>query len=113
MHKGADKMYHYDDRQTQKVLEAVFYLPGMIMILIVYGFIYTSFIAVKLAIQEYGLTFMAYMPSILSLVAYPVILYRTRKMFQSQKRLSAVAWMMATASVIIVGLYWHLLHIIP
>jgi len=82
------------------------------MLLIVYGFVYTSFVAVKLATVKYGLTFMAYLPEVLALVAYPVVLYQTRKMFQQGKMLRAVGWMMGWASLIIVLLYLHLSQLI-
>jgi len=82
------------------------------MLLIVYGFVYTSFVAVKLAIAKYSLTFMAYMPVVLALITYPVVLYKTRKMFQQGKMLRAVGWMMGWASLIIVLLYAHLSQLI-
>lgn len=106
------RMQYYNDEQNRKASQALFYIVQMFMLLIVYGFVYTSFVAVKLAIVKYHLTFMAYLPEVLALVAYPVVLYRTRKMFQQGKMLRAVAWMMGWASLIIVFLYLHLSQLV-
>ncbi len=105
-------MKYYNDKDNQTGANVMFMLLQMFMILIVYGFVYTSFIAVKLAIAKYDLTVMTYLPEFISLVAYPVVLYKTRRMFRQGKRLRAVAWMMGWASVIIVFLYAHLSQLI-
>lgn len=105
-------MQYYNDEQNKKASQALFYIVQMFMLLIVYGFVYTSFIAVQMAIVKYHLTFMVYLPEVLALVAYPVVLYKTRKMFQQGKMLRAVGWMMGWASLIIVLLYTHLSQLI-
>ncbi len=105
-------MQYYSDEQNKKASQAFFYIVQMFMLLIVYAFVYTSFVAVKLAIAKYNLTFMTYLPEVLALVAYPVVLYKTRKMFQQGKMLRAVGWMMGWASLIIVVLYAHLSQLI-
>ena len=84
----------------------------MFMLLIVYGFVYTSFVVVKLAAAKYSLTFMVYLPEVLALAAYPVVLYKTRKIFQQGKMLRAVGWVMGWASLIIVLLYLHLSQLV-
>jgi hypothetical protein len=104
---------YYSDEQNTKGTYLVFVTIQVFMLLIVYGFIYTSLIAVKLAIAEYHLTFMAYMPVIIALVAYPVVLYRSRAMFKKNKRLRAIGWVLGWASVIIVALYAFLSQLIP
>ena len=106
-------MQYYNDEQNKKASQALFYIMQMFILLIVYGFVYTSFVAVKLAAVKYSLTFMAYLPEVLALAAYPVVLYRTRKMFQHGKMLRAVGWMLGWASLIIVFLYLHLSQLIP
>lgn len=106
-------MEYYNDEQNKKASQSLFYIVQMFMLFIVYGFVYTSFVAVKLAVAKYNLTFMTYLPEVLALVAYPVVLYKTRKMFQEGKMLRAVGWMMGWASVIIVLLYAHLSQLIP
>ncbi len=107
-----DRMQYYNDEQNKKASQALFYIVQLLILLIVYGFVYTSFVAVKLATEKYSLTFMAYMPVVLALVAYPVVLYKTRKMFQNGKMLRAVGWMMGWASVVIVLLYAYLSQLI-
>ncbi len=105
-------MEYYNDEQNKKASQILFYIVQIFMLLIVYGFVYTSFIAVKLATAKYNLTFMAYLPEVLALTAYPVVLYKTRKMFQQRKMLRAVGWLMGWASLIIVFLYLHLSHLV-
>jgi hypothetical protein len=101
-------MQYYSDQTNESVAKLLFMLFQMVMTLIVYGFVYTAMVGVRLAAAQYGLTFMAYLPEVLAVAGYPVVLYRTRRMFASGKRLRAVAWCLAWASVIIVLLYVHL-----
>ena len=101
-------MQYYNDKQNRTAVLGFFYIMQIFMLLIVYGFVYTSLVGVKLAAAKYHLTFMAYLPEVLALVAYPVVLYKTRKMFQQGKMLRAVGWVMGWASLIIVLLYTHL-----
>ena len=105
-------MQYYNDKDNKAGSNVMFMAFQMFMLLIVYGFVYTSFIAVKLAISKYDLTFMTYLPEVISLIVYPVVLYKTRRMFREDKRLRAVAWAMGWASVIIVFLYAHLSQLI-
>jgi len=105
-------MQYYNDEQNKKASQVLFYIVQMFMLLIVYGFVYTSFVGVKLAAAKYNLTFMVYLPEVLALVAYPVVLYKTRKIFQQGKMLRAVGWVTGWASVIIVFLYLHLSQLV-
>ncbi len=105
-------MQYYNDKSNDNAAKLFFVFFQMFMVLVVYGFIYTSSIAVKMAIVKYDLTFMTYLPEVLALVVYPMVIFKTLKMFKSGKRLRAVVWMMAWASVIIVALYAHLSQLI-
>jgi len=105
-------MQYYSDNQNMKGTYLLFIVLQISMLLIVYGVAYTSLVAVKLAIAEYHITFMAYMPVVLVMVIYPVVLYKTREMFQKNKRLRAIGWIMGWASVIIVVLYAFLSQLI-
>ncbi len=105
-------MQYYNDEQNKKASHTLFSWMQIFMLLIVYSFVYTSFMVVEMAIIKYHLTFMAYLPEVLALLIYPVVLYRTRKMFQQGKMLRAVGWVMGWASVIIVFLYTHLSQLI-
>ena len=105
-------MQYYNDKSNESGANFLFMLFQMLMILIVYGFVYTSFAAVKMAIAKYDLTVMTYLPEFIATIAYPVVMMKTMKMFKSGKRQRAIAWMMAWASIIIVALYAHLSQLI-
>ena len=105
-------MKYYSDKSNDAAANVLFMVFQMFMVLTVYGFAYTSLIAVKMVVTTYGLTFMTYLPEVLSVIGYPVVMFKTRKMFKTGKKLRAVAWMMAWASVIIVVLYAHLSQLI-
>jgi hypothetical protein len=105
-------MKYYNDNDNRSAAKVMFMLFQMCMLLIVYGFIYTSLVAVKLAIVKYHLTFMSYVPEIIALVGFPVVLYKTRRMFDQEKRLRAAGLVMAWAAVIIVFLYLHLSQLV-
>ena len=101
-------MQYYNDRSNEAAANLFFMFFQMVMLLIVYGFVYTALIGVKLAIAKYDLPVMTYFPELTGVILYPVVLHRTRRMFKAGKRLRAVAWCIAWASVIIVLLYVHL-----
>jgi len=101
-------MKYYSDKSNDAATNVFFMFFQMFMVLTVYGFAYSSLVAVKMAVSNYGLTFMTYLPEVLAVIGYPMVMFKTLKMFKAGKRLSAVAWMLAWASVIIVALYAHL-----
>jgi len=105
-------MKYYNDKDNKTGLNIIFMIFQMFMLFIVYGFVYTSFIAVKIAIAKYNLTFMTYLPEFIALIGYPVVLYKTRQIFRKDKRLRAAAWVLGWSSVIIVFLYAHLSQLI-
>ena len=105
-------MKYYNDSDNRSAARVIFMLFQMFMLLIVYGFVYTSLVAVKLAIVKYNLTFMSYLPEIIALVGFPVVLYKTRRMFVQKKQLRAAGLVMAWATVIIVFLYLHLSQLV-
>lgn len=107
MKKGSG-VQKYDDTAMMKGLYLYFVMFQAFMLLIVYAFVYTSFEATRLAVAKYHLTFMAYLPVVLALIAYPVVLFKTRKLFKKKRMLRAVVWVISWASLIIVALLWHL-----
>ena len=107
MSKGV-LMQYYDDKANEKALIMSFFVFQVVMLLMVYGFVYTGFVGVQMAIQKYGLTFMAYLPVVAALIGFPVVLFKTRKIFLKKQRLRAVGWVMGWAAVIIVVIYLHL-----
>ncbi len=106
-------MQHYNDASNKAAANVFFMLFQIFMLLLVYGFVYTSMVAVKMAITKFDLTFMTYLPEVIAAAGYAFVVFKTLKMFKADKRLRAVAWMMAWASVIIVSLYVHLSQLIP
>ena len=105
-------MQYYNDKSNDAGANVLFMLFQMFMVMTVYGFVYTSMVAVKMAVVKYDLTVMTYLPEFIATLGYPVVMFKTLKMFKSGKRLRAVAWMIAWASVIIVALYLHLSQLI-
>ncbi len=98
-------MKYYNDETNAKGSYLIFVVFQVLLLLTVYGFVYTSLVAVGLAIQKYHLTAMAYMPVVFVMFAYPVVLYKTRRMFRKHKRLRATGWMLGWAAFFIVVLY--------
>jgi len=105
-------MQYYNDEENNKGTYLIFVAAQVVMLLVVYAFVYTSFVAVKLTIPKYHLTIMAYLPVVFVMFAYPVVLYKTRVMFRSRKRMRAIGWMMGWAAVIIVFLYAFIAQLI-
>ena len=106
-------MNYYSDEKNEAAARVVFMLFQMFMGLIVYGFIYTAIVAVKAAVTQFGVTRLAFTPEVVATLLFAVVLYKTRYLFNRGKRLRAVAWTMAWASLIIVALYWHLSVLAP
>lgn len=100
-------MVVYDDEENARALYRLFIFFQYLMVLIVYTLAYTAWVAVSVQVAKNGLTVMAYLPVMLVVIGFPIALYKTRKRFHSEKRLSAVAWVMGWASVMVVGLYYH------
>lgn len=86
-------------------------LAQMVVLSVVYIIVYTSFLAVGYAIEEYDVSPVMYFPVFVALVIFPVLLYKYRQMFNAGKMLVATTWMMATASLTIVLLYVYIAQI--
>jgi len=102
----------YNDEQNEAGVSVLFMAMQMFMLLVVYGFVYTSILGIKLAIQEYGYHWMTYLPEVAALIVYPVVLSKTRKMFKHGKKLQAIAWTLSWGSLIIILLYTHLSQLV-
>lgn len=100
-------MYVYNEEKDLKSLYRLFVLFQYFMALIVYVLAYTAWVAVSVQIEKNALTSMAYSPVMLVIAGYIVVMYKTRKIFKKGKRLSATAWVIGWASVMVVGLYYH------
>ena len=104
-------MQHYNDEKNKAGAKALFLLVQMVVLSIVYVIVYTSFIAVGYAIEEYGVSPVMYFPVFVALVVFPILLYKYRQMFNAGKMLVAFTWMMATASLTVVLLYAYVAQI--
>jgi len=104
-------MQHYNDEKNKAGAKVLFMLVQMVVLSIVYVIVYTSFIAVGYAIEEYGVSPVMYFPVFVALVIFPILLYKYRQMFNAGKMLVAFTWMMATASLTVVLLYVYIAQI--
>ncbi len=105
------KMQKYDDNTNRSGMKIIFMLAQMLVLSIVYIFVYTTFLAVGYAIDKYDISPVMYFPVFVALVAFPVLLYKYRQMFNAGKMLIATTWMMGTASLTIVLLYVYIAQI--
>lgn len=104
-------MQHYNDDKNKAGAKVFFMFVQMVVLAMVYIIIYTSFVAVGYAIEEYGISPVMYFPVFMALVIFPILLYKYRQMFNAGKMLAAFIWMMATASLTIVLLYVYVAQI--
>ncbi|GIT99280.1 hypothetical protein [Sulfurovum sp. TSL1] len=105
-------MQYYDDEQNKAGAKVLFMIVQMVVLTMVYIIIYTSFVAVGYAIEEYSLSSVMYFPVFVALVIFPILLYKYRQMFNAGRMMGAFIWTMATASLIIVLLYIYVAQIV-
>ncbi len=105
-------MQYYNDEQNKAGAKVLFMIAQMVVLVMVYIIIYTSFVAVGYAIEEYGMSPLMYFPVFVALVIFPILLYKYRQMFNAGKMMGAFIWTMATASLIIVLLYVYVAQIV-
>ena len=104
-------MQRYDDEKNKAGARVLFMLVQMVVLAMVYIIVYTSFVAVGLAIEKYGMSHLMYLPVVVAMVVFPILLYKYRQMFNAGKMLLAFIWMMATASLVVVLLYLYIVQI--
>jgi len=104
-------MQYYNDEQNKAGAKLLFMIVQMVVLVMVYIIVYTSFVAVGYAIEEYGMSPLMYFPVFVALVIFPVLLYKYRQMFNAGRMMGAFIWTMATASLIIVLLYVYVAQI--
>ena len=105
-------MQKYDDNQNKNGMNIIFMIAQMIVLLVVYTIVYTSFRAVQYAIEKFDLSIVMYFPVVVAMLVFPVLLYRYRQMFNEGKMLVASIWTMASASLVIVLLYIYVLQVV-
>ena len=104
-------MQHYNDEKNKAGAKVIFMIAQLAVLSVVYIIVYTSFLAVGYAIEQYDVSPVMYFPVFVALVIFPVLLYKYRQMFNAGNMLVAVIWMMATASLTIVLLYVYIVQI--
>ena len=104
-------MQKYDDNKNKSGMKIIFMVAQMMVLLIVYIFVYTSFKAVQYSIEKFDTSPVMYFPVLVAMVIFPVLLYKYRQMFNTGKMLIASVWMMATASLTIVLLYVYIVQV--
>ncbi len=80
-------MQYYNDKQNKSGIKVIFMFAQMLVLSIVYVFVYTSFLAVRYAIEKYGVSPVMYFPVFVALLAFPALLYKYRQMFNAGKML--------------------------
>ena len=105
-------MKYYDDKTNAKGVYLFFVALQVVLLLVVYSFVYTALVATQLAIGKYHLTFMTYLPVLFVMFGYPVVLYKTRRMFRGGNRLAATGWMLGWAALFIVLMYLFLAQLV-
>ena len=105
-------MQKYDDKQNAKGVYIIFAVVQMILLALMYTIVYAAFRATQLSVEKFDLnTLTAFAPTIIVLIAIPVVLYRTRKIFRQGRMMEAILWMMALLTIFLVGLMIHVTNI--
>ena len=105
-------MQKYDDKQNAKGVYIIFAVVQMILLALMYTIVYAAFRATQLSVEKFDLNEVtAFAPSIIVLIAVPVVLYRTRKIFRQGRMMEAILWMMSLLSVFLVGIMIHVTNI--
>jgi len=105
-------MQTYDDKQNQSGMRVIFMVAQMVILAIVYSVIYTSFKAVQFTIEKFDGSASMYLPIVIAMIVFPVLLYRYRQMFYAGKMLLASIKMMASAFLIVILLYVYIAQIV-
>ncbi|HFQ61878.1 MAG TPA: hypothetical protein ENK39_06215 [Epsilonproteobacteria bacterium] len=104
-------MQKYNDEQNRSGMRVLFMFVQMIILSVVYIIIYTSFKAVEYAIDKLDVSVLMYIPVVVAMVVFPILLYKYRQMFNAGKMLLASTWMMATAALTVILLYVYIAQI--
>lgn len=104
-------MKKYSDKSNLAGMKIIFMLVQMFILTVVYVIVYTSFLAVKYAIDLYGVSPIMYFPVIVAMVIFPILLYKYRQMFNSGNMLVATVWTMGSASLVIILLYVYVAQV--
>jgi hypothetical protein len=98
----------YNDEENHSGMKVIFTMVQMMVLLVVFTFVYYSYLAVGFAMREYGVSVLMYFPVLVALIVFPVLLYKYRQMFNTGKMMVAFTWTMGVASLTIVLLYVYI-----
>ena len=104
-------MQRYNDKQNQSGMRVLFMFVQMLILAVVYIIIYTSLKAVQYAVDKLDASVLMYIPVVVAMLVFPVLLYKYRQMFNAGKMLVASTWMMASASLTVILLYVYVAQI--
>ena len=104
-------MQKYNDEQNKSGMRVIFMFVQMIILAVVYIIIYTSLKAVQYAVNKLDASVLMYIPLVVAMIVFPILLYKYRQMFNAGKMLMAATWTMAAASLTVVLLYVYVAQI--
>ena len=105
-------MEKYNDKQNAQGVYVISVVVQMILLALMYTILYAAFRATQLSVEKYELNaFIAFAPTIIVLVAIPILLYSIRKIFFQGRMMLAVIWMMSLLSVFLVGVMMQVSNI--
>jgi hypothetical protein len=85
------------ERSNDAFLRVAFALMQMVLILVVYGFVYTTMLVVRETATQ-----AAYLVPVAVMLALPYGFWRFRKLFAKGKRTEAAVWSIALSGVAII-----------
>ena len=90
------------ERSNDAFLRVAFALMQMVLILVVYGFVYTTILVVRELVLRETATQAAYLVPAAVALALPYGFWRFRKLFAKGKRTQAAVWSIALSGVAII-----------
>ncbi len=95
----------YDKEQNKKAAGFLFSLLQLFLLLFTYGFIYTTYIAMKAAIAEHNISRVILGAPLIATLLYPYFLYKGKQLFLAGNPSRGMGMMAAMSVLTIVILY--------
>ena len=102
----------YNDEKNKSGMKVLFMFMQMLFFLFVYTIIYTSLLGVRVMIEQKGGSIMLYIPIVIALILFPIMLYKYRQMFAKGRMLAASIWTISISFLSVVLLYAYLSMIV-
>jgi hypothetical protein len=90
------------ERSDDAFLRVAFALMQMVLILVVYGFVYTTMLVVRELIVREQATQAAYLVPVIVTFALPYGFWKLRKLFNKGARTQAAVWSIALSAIAVV-----------